>query len=197
MYQIVLILTLSFFILTPLSAQLGEATVYAGVSQIGDGGLGDFGFDAEPVGIENGFKVGARLSLNGSAFTGHEISYGFERHNLNVGGQQEATANVQQLYYDFVIHFTPQAVPIRPFVLAGAGISSFSPREEGVFAPAAGETKVGLNYGGGVKVKLSPLFGLRFDVRDHVTGKPNFLNLPNITGRLHSIEFSAGLSLLF
>lgn len=197
MYQIVLVLTLGVVGGSVLSAQSGELTVFGGRSHVGDADLGEVGFAAQKIALEGGFKAGARLSLNGSTFFGHELSYGFERHNLSVAGQDEAKAHVQQFFYDFVVHLTPRAVPIRPFVLAGAGFSSFSPRQEGVFAAAAGETKLGYNYGGGLKVKLAPMFGLRFDFRDHVTGKPNLLDLPNVDGRLHSLEYSAGLSFLF
>lgn len=197
MYQIVWFLTLGAFGCSVLSAQSGEVTVFGGKSHIGDATLGEVGFAAQQIALDGGYKAGARLSLNGSTFFGHELSYGFERHKLTVGGQEEAKAHVQQFFYDFVVHFTPRAVSIRPFVLAGGGFSSFSPRQEGVFAAAAGETKLGYNYGGGLKVKLGPLFGLRFDVRDHVTGKPNLLDLPDVDGRLHSLEYSAGLSLLF
>lgn len=196
MRTFVLLITLTLLSIASLSAQGAEAGVYVGVSQFGNADLGDVGFTAQPVTGENGFKAGARLSLN-AIFTGHELSYGYERHKLKVGSQDEADANVQQFYYNFVVHLTPKPTPIRPFVTVGAGASSFSPTAQGIFETAGGETKLGVNYGGGVKVKLGPLLGLRFDVRDHVTGKPNFLDLPDVNGRLHSIEYSAGISLLF
>jgi len=196
MRTFVLVITLAFLSLPTLSAQGAEAGVYFGVSQFGNADLGDVGFTAQPITGENGFKTGARLSLN-SLFTGHELSYGYERHQLQVADQDEANANVQQFYYNFVVHFTPKPTPIRPFVTVGAGASNFAPEKRGIFERAGGETKLGFNYGGGVKVKVSSLVGLRFDVRDHVTSKPNFLDLPDVTGRLHSIEYSAGLSLLF
>ena len=197
MYQIVLVITLAFLTWTPLTAQTAEATVYGGLSQIGDNDLGEVGFAGVPLEMKKGFKAGARLTLNGSQFFGHELSYGYERHDLEVGGQKESQANVQQFYYDFVVHFAPRSVSVRPFVLAGGGFSSFSAREEGIFVDGAGETKPGVNFGGGLKVKLSPRFGLRFDVRDHLTEKPNFLDLAGVSGRLHSLEYSAGFSLLF
>ena len=39
--------------------------------------------------------------------------------------------------------------------------------------------------------------GLRIDVRDYVNGKPNFLDLANLEGRTHNVEYTAGVSLLF
>ena len=49
--------------------------------------------------------------------------------------------------------------------------------------------------GGGLKFKLSYKFGLRFDVRDHVTGRP--FDLDDSSGRSHNVEYSATFSLLF
>ena len=46
-----------------------------------------------------------------------------------------------------------------------------------------------------LKFKLSELYGIRFDVRDHVTGKP--FGLPGSSGSLHNVEYSVGFSLLF
>lgn len=179
-----------------LPAQI-EATVYGGAVRPRDTELGRFGFAQQPVRLENGFKTGARLSLNSGLFTGHELSYGYERYNLDIGGQEESTATAQDFYYDFVVHFTPGGVPIRPFVLAGAGYSSFSPGDDGVFSDAGGANEFGINYGGGLKVKIHKFFGLRFDIRNHLTRKPNFLDLPDVDGRLNRVEYSLGASFLF
>jgi opacity protein-like surface antigen len=180
-----------------LAAETAEATVYIGLSQITDGFLGEVGFAAQPVNLTNGFRAGARLGLSSGSWTGHELTYGFERHDLEVGGQTESQAQVHQFAYDYVVNLAPSALPVRPFVLAGIGFSRFSPGVEGIFESGSAETKFAYNYGGGVKVKLGPLFGLRFDRRDYVTGRPNFLDLQQVTGKLHNIEYSAGLSLRF
>ena len=194
---VIALLFLAFSLLSPAHAQLLEATVYGGAVQPHGNELGRVGFAQQPIELSNGFKTGARLSLNSGFLTGHELSYGYERYDLNVGGQNESTASVQQIFYDFVVHFTPRSVSIRPFVLAGAGYASFTPGEDGVFAGAAGSNELGVNFGGGLKVKLHRFFGLRFDVRNHLTRKPNFLDLPNLDGRLHRMEYSAGASFLF
>jgi hypothetical protein len=59
----------------------------------------------------------------------------------------------------------------------------------GYSAFSRGDTKFGYNYGAGIKFLLTDKYGLRFDVRDHVTGKPFF---DNLEGRLHNVETSRG-----
>ena len=41
------------------------------------------------------------------------------------------------------------------------------------------------------------MYGIRFDVRNHVTGKPFGRYLPNVEGTLQNLEFSATFSVLF
>jgi hypothetical protein len=186
----------SFLSVASLHAQI-EATLYGGVLQPRGGDLGDFGFARQPIQMKNGFKGGARLSLNSGLLTGHELSYGYERYDLDIGGQTESTATAQDFYYDFVLHLTPGAVPVRPFLLAGAGYTSFSPGNGGVFADASGANEIGVNFGGGVKVKVRKFFGVRFDVRNHLTRKPNFLDIAGVSGQLNRMEYSVGASFLF
>lgn len=186
----------SFLSAASLQAQIA-ATVYGGVLQPRGGELGNFGFASQPIQMKNGFKGGARLSLDSGLLTGHELSYGYERYNLDIGGQTESTATAQDFYYDFVLHLTPGVVPVRPFLLAGAGYTSFLPGKGGVFADASGANEVGVNFGGGVKVKVHKFFGLRFDVRNHLTRKPNFLDISSVKGRLNRMEYSVGASFLF
>jgi hypothetical protein len=56
------------------------------------------------------------------------------------------------------------------------------------------ETKYGINYGGGIKVKVKEPWGFRLDVRQYNMGKP--FNLPNASGRLLMWEFSGAVSFL-
>ncbi len=181
----------------PSSAQQMEATIFGGLLWTDGANLGDVGFARQPVRLNNGFRTGARLSLNSGVLVGHELSYAHERYDLSVGGQKESRAAAHQFYYNFVAHLTPRAAPLRPFFLVGAGYTNFSPGNGGIFADASGTNAPGVNFGGGVKVKVHKFFGLRFDVRDHVTRKPNFLDLPPLSGRLHRMEYSAGASVLF
>jgi opacity protein-like surface antigen len=86
---------------------------------------------------------------------------------------------------------------IRPFATAGLHFSNFVP--PGASATSGGgSTKFGFNYGAGVKVKVSSLFGVRFDLRQYQTGKPDFGGLlSNRSGLLRQTEVSAGFGVLF
>jgi hypothetical protein len=53
-------------------------------------------------------------------------------------------------------------------------------------------TKYGINYGGGLKVRITSIWGVRFDVRWYNTSKP--FNFPNQTGRLQQLEIDGGLT---
>jgi hypothetical protein len=67
------------------------------------------------------------------------------------------------------IKFLPSA-PISPWASLGGGWAHFFPSD---FAPAA--NKGAFQYGGGVDFKTGlPLLGLRAEVRDFVTGNPDF-----------------------
>ncbi len=188
-----LLLVVILALASALSAagQRAEASVFVGLSQVRDNALGTLP-GGEALRLEDGFRVGARVGINRGAFAGHELSYGFERHDLKADDEPESTARVQQLHYNFLLHLTPQKVAVRPFVTAGTGLSRYSTDGEG-----AGRSKLGVNYGGGLKLRMGKAVGARFDVRDHVNGKPALADAMGLRGRLHSVEYSAGFSLLF
>ena len=101
---------------------------------------------------------------------------------------------IQNVHYNFGAHATPEGSAVRPFGTGGIGVSVFFPT--GFSSLSEGDqNKFWFNFGGGVKFKLNELFGLRFDVRDHITGKP--FDLTGASGRLHNTEYSATFSLLF
>ncbi|MEZ5396744.1 MAG: outer membrane beta-barrel protein [Bryobacterales bacterium] len=196
--RIVVLFTLAIaFAPVALRAQSGEATVFAGFARPSGGDIGRYGIGAQEIQLADGWRAGARVSFNSGALTGHELTYGYERHDIEIGGAPESTARMQQFAYNFVLHVMPKGSMVRPFVTAGAGYTTFSPGDGGIFRDGRNENKFGYNYGGGLKFKLSRWVGMRVDARDHVTGKPNFLDLNGLSGRLHSLEVSAGFSLLF
>ena len=52
-----------------------------------------------------------------------------------------------------------------------------------------GSNKIGYNYGGGVKVRISRIL-IRLDVRQYVQGKP--FDFPGQSGNISLLEISAG-----
>src|SRR5258707_12705312 len=79
--------------------------------------------------------------------------------------------SIQQGFYDFLLYATPEGARIRPFAAGGAQFSSFFPPGASVYYGNQ-ETKFGVNYGGGIKMRLTPIIGLPFDVRENKTAKP-------------------------
>jgi Outer membrane protein beta-barrel domain len=187
-------LLISFGALLP--AQVAEVSVSLRRSQISGNDLGSFGFAELPVRLDSGFGVAARLDLYSGRFLAHELGYGFDRDQLALAGEDQGSVTVHQFFYDLMLHLTPRGAVVRPFVVGGLGFSGFFPSGSNL-VQTAGITKFGFNYGGGLKFKLNRLLGLRVDVRDHVSNKPNILSLPGVTGKLHQVEFSAGVSVLF
>lgn len=179
------------------SAQSAEIGLSVGVSTFNNNGIGSlrtFEDGLIPATLGKGVRIGARLVTNSWVFLGHEFSYAGQRTSLKIGSNPSDGMTVQNLYYNFVAHATPSGSFIRPFGTVGAGVSVFFPPGASSFS-GGGDNKFGYNYGGGLKFKLSDRFGLRFDLRDHVTGKP--FDLANSSGKLHNVEYSSTFSLLF
>jgi len=178
-------------------AQSAELGFSAGMSAFSDkdiGGLRTFEEGSIPVQVGNGVRIGARWASNSWEFLGHEFSYSYQRSSLQVGDSASEGMTVQNIYYNFVAHATRRGTAVRPFATAGVGVSVFFP--PGVSSlSGGGDNKFGYNYGGGLKFKLSDKYGLRFDVRDHVTGRP--FALAGASGKLHNVEYSTTFSLLF
>jgi opacity protein-like surface antigen len=153
-------------------------------------------FGAEPAEytIDNGLRIGGRMAVNSGNFLGHEGTYSWQRSKLDILDQSFGTFSIHNIYYNLVLHATPEGSVIRPFVTGGGGVSVFNPPGFSSFS-GAGDNKFGYNYGAGVKIKMTEIYGIRLDVRDYVTGKP--FDLPGGDGRLHNLEISAGFSLLF
>lgn len=144
--------------------------------------------------IEDGVRIGSRMALNSGTFIGHEFSYAWQKSSLLILDENFGGMSIHNIYYNFVLHATPEGSAVRPFVTGGAGVSVFNP--PGVSSLSGyGDNKFGYNYGAGLKFKVTDMYGIRLDVRDHVTGKP--FDLPDNSGRLHNLEISAGFSLLF
>jgi hypothetical protein len=188
------LLLISFAALAP--AQVAEVSLSLRRLQLSGTSLGAFGFAELPVRLENGHGLALRLDIHSNRFLAHELSYGYDRDKLTLAGEDQGPVTVHQFFYDLMLHLTPREVPVRPFVAAGLGFSGFFPPESDL-VQTAGITKFGFNYGGGLKFKLHRRLGLRVDIRDHISNKPNILSLPDVTGKLHQLEFSAGVSLLF
>ena len=183
-----------------------EAAISGGVSRFGDAQLGTAtGIATDPQYVmKDGFRLTFRMALNSWRFFGHEFGYSYNHTSLEIppistptlAGQTTTPATtisvpVHQGFYDFLIYATPEGTKVRPFAAGGVQFSSFFP--PGTSAYYGNQvTKYGINYGGGIKVRVTDIWGFRFDVRFYNMGKP--FDFPNQSGRLIQQEYSAGLS---
>ena len=195
------------FLATTAMPQSLELGISSGYGVLNDNSLSaaeyaEFG-GREEFTISNGVRVGGRMAFNPRTYIGHEVAYSYQHAGLGLltddpeGSSNSDLGSVKahHMYYNLVAHATPEGTIVRPFVTGGGGFSSFFLPGVSSFS-GYGNTKFGYNYGGGVKLNFF-LYGIRFDVRNHVTGKPFGEYLPNVSGTLNNLEFSMTFSFLF
>ncbi len=170
-----------------------------------------------------GGNLGIELPLKKSKIFGVEFSYGFTQNNLELTYENSPTLPVTTSYGlrdsrfsgDIVLHSPSTFRNIRPYFVAGAEYDRFSPTSAAValanrvgfaYAPVAklsSQGDAGVNVGGGLDYNLTEKWGVRIDVRDHITSSPT-LGLPYgvtpssnayfpISGDAHSIQYTIGI----
>ena len=178
------------------SAQVAELSISGGVSRFGSSSLGntvDQSGNPIAVTIDNGFRLTFRFTVNTYRFMGHEFGYAYNHSNLNIAGVKSSMP-IHQGFYNFLFYATPEGSRIRPFATGGIQFTSFVPPGASLYYGNE-VTKFGVNYGGGIKFKVTDVIGLRLDFRQYNTGKP--FNLTNQSGRLNQLEASVGAAFMF
>jgi opacity protein-like surface antigen len=179
--------------------QFFEAWFNGGQSLISNKGLGSFspaeqGGTKDDYQLEDGFRFSFRMDLNNDSHFGHEVQYAYSRTKLNSGGVEQGMA-IHQGGYNFLLYATPEGKRIRPFATAGVMFANYVPPGSSA-TQGGGDNKFGFNYGGGVKMRITSLFGVRLDVRQYTTPKP--FSLPYLReGWLRQTEISAGFGVMF
>lgn len=176
--------------------QLFEVWFNGGQSLLSSKGLGTLassGGSKNDVTLEDGFRFSFRMTLNNESHFGHEVQYAYSRTQLNISGSKQGMA-IHQGGYNFLIYATPEGTRVRPFATGGVLFANYVPPGSSATS-GGGDNKFGFNYGGGVKVRVTSLFGVRFDVRQATTPKP--FDLPLREGWLRQTEVSGGFGVLF
>ena len=180
--------------------QLFEVWFNGGQSLLSNKGLGSTipasaGGLKNDFALEDGFRFSIRMDLNNESHFGHEVQYAYNRSKLDYPDGTSQGMAIHQGGYNFLLYATPEGTRIRPFATAGVGFANYV--QPGASATSGGgDNKFGFNYGGGVKVKVTSLFGLRLDVRQYTTPKP--FNLPYLKeGWIRQNEISAGFGVMF
>jgi opacity protein-like surface antigen len=189
-----------------LWAQSGELWMSGGASILSKRDIGAASPDGTPddVQLDHGFRIGCRYGYNSAGHIGHEIQYAYNRSAFNdntgtilpdVGsaGMAIHQGGYNLLYY---LDATNEGSKARPFATVGVHFSDFVLPSSAV--SQGGSLKFGVNYGGGIKFQISPLFGVRIDIRGYDTGKPNWNGLlVKQSGILHQTEASVGFGIYF
>lgn len=180
-------------------AQVAEIGAHGGLSLMRNNGIGSLFATSEATAkpddtlIQDGWRLGFRLTLNNQSFFGHEFGYAYNRANWKIKATgEEAGSAVHQGFYNYLVYGAREGKPVRPFVTGGAGFNTYVFPGYSV-SSGGGSTKFGLNAGGGVKFKISPMMLMRFDMRYYTTPKP--FDFPGQRGWIRQIETSIGLSL--
>ncbi len=197
---------LMFAASSSLWAQSEEAWLSGGASILANKNMGALSATGESseVQLDGGFRFGLRLGYNTVGHIGHEFQYAYNHTNfvdhagtlLPEAGR--AGTGIHQFGYNFLYYMraATEESKVRGFVTAGFHLSDFGLP---VSASISGRSvRPGGNVGAGLKVKISTLFGARFDVREYVTGKPNWSGvLVNQRSPLSQTEISAGIGVFF
>ncbi len=177
-------------------AQVGEIALSFGDAKMSNNSLGAITLpdgSTTDLKAETNFRLGFRFTFNTYRFFGHELGFAYNRGHLSYTGTQLGMANWQG-FYDFLAYALPEGSKVRPFAAGGVGFSTYYPPGTAVFS-GNGITKFGLNYGGGVKFRVTDVWMVRFDVRRYTNPKPDLL--PTTSGWLNQLEVSAGLAFAF
>src|SRR5438309_9338496 len=156
-------------------AQSAEISVSGGVSRFSGTYATPGGGDNTPVKFTNGFRLAIRFTWNQGKIFSHEIGYGYARTHLHYQStpvQDLAPVSMHQGLYDFLINATPEGSRVRPFACGGVQFTSFYPPGASVYGGSV--TKFGINYGAGLKVKLTSIWGIRADFRQYAMPRPDF-----------------------
>ncbi len=141
--------------------------------------------------LEDGWRLGARITINPYRFCGHEVGYMYTRANMNYQGVSIGEA-VHQGFYNFLVYVTPEGSKVRPFFTGGAQFSTF-PFPGYSIQSGGSQTKFGVNYGGGIKTRLNEKWLIRIDYRQYASPKPDFF-VTETTGWLRMNEVSVGFA---
>jgi opacity protein-like surface antigen len=191
----------------PVFGQSFEASISGGVSRFDDSKLGTAtGVPTDPQYVmKDGFRLAFRMTLNSWRFFGHEFGYAYNHTSVGVPPitlstglagvtttpAQTISVPIHQGFYDFLAYARPEGSRIRPFAAGGVQFSGFFPPGTSIYYGNQ-VTKYGINYGGGLKVRLTSIWGIRLDARFYNMGKP--FDFPNQNGRLIQQEYTIGVS---
>ena len=113
--------------------------------------------------LGDGFRFAFRIGFNGDGLIGHEVQYAYSRAQLQYSAVSQGMA-IHNGGYNFLLYANHEGTRVRPFATGGVGFMNFVPPGSSAYS-GGGSNKFGVNYGGGVKVRVTGPWALRFDLR--------------------------------
>ena len=176
--------------------QAGELWLNIGESILSNSAIGSTSAftNLSNIKLDDGYRFGFRFGFNAGDHLGYEVQYAFNHAQLDQNGTKTAMhfhqGGVNVLYY-----LTGDKTGIRPFATAGVQFDDFVP--PGGAINYGSQNKFGANFGAGIKVHVKGMWAVRFDVREYVTGKPDFNVFTGTSGALWQTEVSGGVGIGF
>jgi opacity protein-like surface antigen len=212
-------------LLQPPAHREWEISVFGGVASAGDTSSltpVEATSSGRIVGLEykSGYLLGVRITQNLGQNLGAELDYNFANQpgafvDLTPSvSRLDLHHNTHSLVYSLLYYPLDRSSRLRPFATLGGGASLFNvsgdskekAASEGI--ALSDSWKFAFSFGGGVKYLLVGPLGVRFDIRDQITGVPDY-GLPNTAplvmgenpgaafrpdGKLHNWLVNLGLS---
>jgi hypothetical protein len=189
---------LAVLIALPAWSQVLELSAGGGQSRLSNTGLGKLNaasVQQNDYSLKGGFRMVMRITMNTGDFTGHETGYAYNRTqllaNFPAGPASQQGMAIHQGFYNYLLYPTREGSRVRPFATGGVHFANYVP--PGASATSGGgSTKFGVNFGAGLKIRVSERFLLRFDVRQYTNPKP--FGLINPGGWIKMNEYSSSLA---
>jgi hypothetical protein len=165
-------------------------------------------FDIDPFGgyqwyhggrvqdLQDGVLGGIRITWDFHKYFGLEAGLTYGKDDVRLLTPQSTfvrfDANSWQLAVNPVFHFTPRGSRLRPFLTVGPAAMWYRPHSRSINVsspaftyPLAPKEEPAMIYGGGLKIRLTDVIGIRFDLRG-LWSKASHYDLPTVpTGPLN------------
>ena len=156
----------------------------------------NIGATPSDIALTDGWHFGFRGGFNSGEHLGYEMGYMYNRTNLkfnNEAGAEQGMA-YHQVFFNGLYYLTGSDAKFRPFGTVGVGFVNYAfPGSSAAYG--GGYTKLGFNYGAGVKYRMTSKYGLRLDIRQATTPKP--VGFPLESGWFRETEISLGFGIFF
>ena len=179
--------------------QYFETWFTGGESLMAAGGLGSLtpiAGNKDDVELTNGHRFGFRVAFNGDRLIGHELFYTYNQTHIRYNQLTpvvEDSMSIHHFGYDMLLYANHEGNRFRPFAAGGVQMANYVPPGSNAFY--GGNLKFGVNYGGGLKVRVAGIWALRLDARQYLTPKP--FDFPLKSGWIRQNELSAGIGVVF